>query len=277
MNSMTRNTLLCTALAVAVVATGCSRHVSRDISPDGVAGQVVFPQRDRALMRDGIYPTVEHVGQVGSGVTKDQLYQLLGRPHFREGFNAREWDYILNFREGDVVRTCQYKVVFDNDYRGRSFHWLPGDCAALVSGAVDGGLAASGAGGTVPGASVFMIEGSGLFAFDRSSVNDLTAGGRAELDRVATEINRASHVRDVEIQAHTDYLGGAQYNFALSQARANSVRDYLVGAGVNPATVRSIGMGQGHPVKQCSSQLPRQQLIDCLAPNRRVQIRASAQ
>ena len=271
MNPMIRNALLATALLVAIAAaSGCARHVSRDISPDGVAGTVVFPERERALLRDGTYPTWPVVGQIGPGVSKDQLYAMLGRPHFREGFNAREWDYILNFRQGDVVRSCQYKVIFDSEMRGRSFHWLPADCAQL-GGAGAAATAATG----VDGARVHLLEASGLFAFDKATVNDLTAQGRAELDRIAGELKAAPQVRDIEIQAHTDLLGSQDYNFALSQARANAVREHLVAAGVQPALVRAIGMGKGHPVKTCDTSLPRQALIDCLAPNRRVQIRAS--
>lgn len=269
MYPLIRNSLLAATVASSLLLGACASTVSRDISPQGTAGQVVFPERDRALLREGTYPTVANVSQIGSGVTKDQLYNLLGRPHFREGFNVREWDYILNFREGDVVRTCQYKVIFDTEMRGRSFHWLPTDCAQLLA-------SGAGAGAGAGDARVFMIEGTGLFAFDRHTVNDLTGNGRAELDRIAEELKQAGNVRDVEIQAHTDYLGGSAYNYPLSQARANAVRDYLVSRGVEPGLIRAIGMGQGHPVKQCDAGLARQALIDCLAPNRRVQIRASA-
>ncbi|VEI45321.1 lipoprotein [Actinobacillus equuli] len=33
-------------------------------------------------------------------MNKDQLYNLIGRPHFEEGlYGVREWDYAFNYRE----------------------------------------------------------------------------------------------------------------------------------------------------------------------------------
>lgn len=275
MNMFKRKTLLALATVSLLAGAGCASGPSRGISADGAASDVVFPDRSRALLRDGTYPTVANVSQIGSGVTKDQLYNLLGRPHFREGFNAREWDYILNFREGDVVRTCQYKVLFDGERRGRSFHWLPQDCASILDQRASAPVATAAAAPAAGEPRVYMVEGTGLFAFDRSSVSDLTGNGRAELDRIARELRDATDVRDVEIQAHTDMLGSEAYNLRLSQERADSVREYLAAAGVDRGVMRAIGMGKGHPVKQCDAGMARQALIDCLAPNRRVQIRAS--
>lgn len=277
MTSMIRNALLASAvLAATLAATGCTRHVSRGISAEGVADEVIFPDREDAILRNGTYPTWPIVGQIGSGVSKDQLYDLLGRPHFHEGFSAREWDYILNFREGDVVRTCQYKVIFDNDMLGRSFHWLPADCMLLAAAATQPPAGAPAAPApAAPAARVHLLEASGLFAFDKATVNDITAEGRASLDRIAEELKAAPDIRDIEVQAHTDLMGTPQYNFALSQARADAVRAYLERAGVQPGLIRAIGMGERHPVKTCDQRLARQALIDCLAPNRRVQIRAS--
>ena len=54
-------------------------------------------------------PNIESLRAVGPGVTKDQLYYLLGRPHFREGYaGVREWDYLFHFRVDGKVVTCQY-------------------------------------------------------------------------------------------------------------------------------------------------------------------------
>ena len=80
------------ALIAAVTLSACTRHVSRGIGPDARADEVVFPSVDRIVLKEGTFPNVDNLGQIGSGVTKDQLYHLIGRPHFREGYAAREWD-----------------------------------------------------------------------------------------------------------------------------------------------------------------------------------------
>ncbi len=124
--------LVATAAAGLLAACG-TRHVSRDISPDGVAAEVVFPDPAHAFLAGGTFPDPDALRRIGPGVTKDQLYQALGRPHFREGLiGVREWDYLFQFRTADGVVTCQYKVIFDRDYRGQRFHWLPEHCLEAV-------------------------------------------------------------------------------------------------------------------------------------------------
>jgi hypothetical protein len=61
-------------------------------------------------------------------VTKNQLYDSLGKPHLQEGFSeVREWDYVFSFRTGanNEAPICQYKVILDRAPREQSFHWAP--------------------------------------------------------------------------------------------------------------------------------------------------------
>lgn len=70
------------------------------------------------------------------GLSKDDIYKILGRPHYDEGmFGVREWNYLFHFRTPGVpanpdigsgvegITTCQYKVLFDKHKYARSFHW----------------------------------------------------------------------------------------------------------------------------------------------------------
>ena len=263
MNNARKFTVIALA-SMAVLSAGCSTHVSRDISLEGVAGEVIFPAADSATFKDGTFPNVESLRLVKPGVTKDQLYYLLGRPHFDEGFaRVREWDYLFHFREGDTVRTCQYKVIFDKDYQARSFHWLPEDCAEVLADPV------------APIAQQFMLEADALFAFDRSGMGDISAGGKEEIRAIGAKLaSLPAAAGQVEVLAYTDRLGSAGYNLGLSQARAETVRAWLIDAGVAPSSIRAVGMGAANPVKTCSDSLSRPELISCLAPNRRVEIRA---
>ena len=149
-------------------AAGCTRHVSRDISPEGQAGEVVFPSLDSIVLKEGTFPNVEKLRKIGPEVTKDQLYDLLGRPHFREAHGAREWDYLFHFRKGNETVTCQYKVIFDEQYRGQAFHWAPASCADVL------------AADAIPDATAkhFNLSGDALFAFARDGEQDILPGGR---------------------------------------------------------------------------------------------------
>ncbi len=52
----------------------------------------------------------------------------------------------------------------------------------------------------------------------------------------------------VEISGHTDNQGAPDYNRALSQRRANAVRNYLIKSGADPARITAIGYGDSKPV-----------------------------
>ncbi len=69
----------------------------------------------------------------------------------------------------------------------------------------------------------------------------------------------------IEIVGHTDNVGGYQYNMALSQRRAQSVANYLISQGVNPARVTTRGAGPDMPVASNANEMGRQQ-------NRRVEV-----
>ncbi|WP_341227520.1 OmpA family protein [uncultured Arcticibacterium sp.] len=68
-----------------------------------------------------------------------------------------------------------------------------------------------------------------------------------ELDRLAGVL-LANKNMAIEVQGHTDNVGSAEANLKLSQARANSVRDYLLTKNVPIEKVASVGMGMGKPI-----------------------------
>lgn len=253
------------ACAVGLALSACgTRHVSRDISPAGIAGDVVFPDPADVLLDDGTFPNRDDLRAIGAGVTKPQLYDLLGRPHFREGLRAREWDYLFHFRTAQGVTTCQYKVVFDRDYTGRSFHWSPAACAALLDEPAPAPVAAT---------QRFELSGDALFAFDRHAVTDILPGGREQIAAIAAEL-RNSEIASVQVIGHTDLLGSETYNRTLSQQRALSVRNLLIEQGIAPATVTALGAGMSQPLKTCDTTLALPARIACEQPNRRVEVLA---
>ncbi|MEJ2535413.1 MAG: NnrU family protein [Gammaproteobacteria bacterium] len=125
--------------------------------------------------------------------------------------------------------------------------------------------------GTAPGTPVdnegcdldtaYRLEGV-TFEFDSAR---LTAGAKERLDDAVEILKRHSDLA-VEIAGHTDSVGSAEYNQGLSQRRADSVRDYLVGKGANPAMLKTRGYGESEPVADNSTAAGR-------AQNRRVEFR----
>ncbi|MHC9086912.1 OmpA family protein [Luteimonas sp. RIT-PG2_3] len=217
------------------------------------------------VLKEGTFPNIDNLRAIGPGVTKDQLYDLLGRPHFREGLvGVREWDYLFHFRTADGVVTCQYKVIFDKDYRGQGFHWAPESCAERIR---QQGVAAQ--------ASVESrvdLSADALFAFARSGLEDILPGGREQLTALAAQL---SSLRDPEIRVvgHTDRIGSDVDNLVLSQRRAETVRRFLVDHGVQARAISAEGRGEVQPVTtDCDARLQGTALVNCLKPDRRVEL-----
>ena len=86
---------------------------------------------------------------------------------------------------------------------------------------------------------------SDVFFDVNSSV--LKPGGYTELDRVAHVLAQYPQTM-IRIEGHTDQTGSEQYNLALSERRANGVKNALVQKGVDPGRIAAVGMGMCCPV-----------------------------
>ena len=68
------------------------------------------------------------------------------------------------------------------------------------------------------------------------------------LDDVASILVANPEITKIRIEGHTDSRGNADYNRKLSDARAASVRQYLIDKGVEAGRLESIGYGEDKPV-----------------------------
>lgn len=94
----------------------------------------------------------------------------------------------------------------------------------------------------------------------------LAPQGRAILDQMAAVLAKMN-TRTVEIIGHTDNSGNRASNIALSQARADTVKGYLVGKGISPQQLTTDGVGPDQPVASNDTAEGR-------ARNRRIEFRA---
>jgi outer membrane protein OmpA-like peptidoglycan-associated protein len=97
------------------------------------------------------------------------------------------------------------------------------------------------------------------FEFDDA---ELTADARATLADVVEAAQR-SDIEAINITGYTDLSGAEAYNQVLSERRANSVIELLVGSGVDAAGIVGRGLGESNPV--VATEEPE-------ARNRRVEI-----
>ena len=125
-----------------------------------------------------------------------------------------------------------------------------------------------------PPVSMKMTLGAdALFDFARSDATSMKSDGKARIATFATELKQAyARIDSIKVIGHTDRLGGADYNRQLSVARANTVANLLVAQGVDIGLFTVAGKGPDDPVAQCDGVAPKNALVACLAPNRRVEI-----
>ncbi len=115
--------------------------------------------------------------------------------------------------------------------------------------------------GPAPGSQEHLVINVGdrvFFDFDRS---ELTAESRATVEALAVWLDSYQAVT-LNIEGHCDERGTRDYNLALGERRASSVRDYLVALGIDSGRLSTISYGKERPAVLGSNE-------DAWAQNRR--------
>ncbi len=80
------------------------------------------------------------------------------------------------------------------------------------------------------------------FGFDESTLRpDARAALTVHAERLRAE------PRNIRLEGHTDERGSREYNMALGERRANSVRDFLVLQGVDRSLIETVSYGEERP------------------------------
>lgn len=119
---------------------------------------------------------------------------------------------------------------------------------------------------TADTATEFDADNSGLTLNLNGDSDSNTAGGlvtvyfafnSAQLSSATTsqlnanvEFLKSNPTVDIQIEGHADERGGIQYNLALGEKRAKSVRDYLVANGISSNRISVISYGKERPVAE---------------------------
>lgn len=98
----------------------------------------------------------------------------------------------------------------------------------------------------------------------KTGLAELDPTSSVVLEEVAASLLAWPNVR-IEIQGHTDDVGPAESNRELSSLRAESVRQYLIRAGIDGGRLTAVGYGEDLPVTDNTTDVGR-------ATNRRVEL-----
>lgn len=117
-----------------------------------------------------------------------------------------------------------------------------------------------------PQARQMLLQGNASFATDSAT---LSPAAKASLDRFLSA-NQGVNLRRLTVMGYTDSTGSEAHNLKLSQARAESVAQYLRDGGLQAGQFVAQGMGSADPVASNATAEGR-------AQNRRVEARVLAE
>ncbi len=121
-----------------------------------------------------------------------------------------------------------------------------------------------------PTSEKIKLSADALFDFDKAI---LKPEGKQRLDELAVQA-RQINLEVILAVGHTDRIGSDAYNQGLSERRATAVKNYLVSQGIEPSRIYTEGKGETMPVtgNSCKPGMGRTALINCLQPDRRVEV-----
>ena len=123
-----------------------------------------------------------------------------------------------------------------------------------------------------PNVETITIQSEALFDFDNAVVK---GKNNKILDEISAKIKEHDDVELILVTGHTDIIGTDAYNQKLSERRADAVKKYLATHGIKDVRIKSVGKGESEQVVDCKGVKGKKQMIECLAPNRRVVVDAT--
>lgn len=149
--------------------------------------------------------------------------------------------------EADLAKNEAERAKGDADYARKQAEELQRQIAELNAKATERGLV--------------VTLGDLLFETGKS---DLKEGAVVNLAKLSAFLTQYPD-RTVAIEGHTDSVGSDDYNLSLSQRRASSVQQFLIGQGIAANRMTAVGKGENFPVASNDSASGRQM-------NRRVEV-----
>lgn len=128
-----------------------------------------------------------------------------------------------------------------------------------------------------PAAQKVSLPSDALFAYDKADLSDM---GKSNLTTFADNAKKLKALEVIIAVGHADRIGSPAYNQTLSEKRAAAVKDFLVAQGIAANKVYTEGKGEAQPItgKTCekmgAESGKNKKLVDCLAPDRRVELEA---
>ena len=100
--------------------------------------------------------------------------------------------------------------------------------------------------GVMPGTQQDLVVNVGDRVFFGYDEQELSSEARMTLDKQAAWLKQYPNV-SITVEGHSDERGTREYNLALGERRANSVKSYLLSQGIDGSRVNTISYGKERP------------------------------
>ena len=143
---------------------------------------------------------------------------------------------------GECVRTGHWTPELatakcDPDLMPKTLAAAPADVSAKTRRVVPAAM---------PVTEKVSMDADALFDFDKSVIKPK---GEEALDEMVRRLNlRGADLGLIVPTGHTDSIGDAEYNMDLSTRRAEAVKTYLIGKGIDGDLISTVGKGERRPV-----------------------------
>ncbi|WP_417551959.1 OmpA family protein [Marinomonas fungiae] len=224
-------------------------------------------QFDQQLLDANSQDLAMYLSSIRLGDSQKSIDALLGTPYSVEHLtDGIRWDYNVSVpTSSSSFVGCQYRLEFGEDNRLRSADWRKSLCDLLYQQNVSQGSVGS----KKQKVETFSLLSDVLFSFNQYQ---LSASGIRSLDNFVESVVARYQSPVITITGHTDSIGSAEANLRLSKWRAREVGKRFLEKGLLNSQVLIKGLGESSPVVECESEKEDKALIECLAPNRRVEI-----
>lgn len=285
-------------LLSAILASLATSAIAMPINSGNVDETIVFPDTKTSYLKQAQNVNQAELLKLTADSDKNSVRSVLGNPHFKE-FATTNWNYWLGVQDIQTNKfaECQLQVHFgDKDNPNTNYYWNDGECSKLMTKKIKPKVITQVVEKEVikevpvevikevpvevvkevQVPTVINLDSNVLFKIGSSELSDKavneilakTADIKANIDKV----------KSVEVVGHTDRIGGELQNEKLGLERAKKVASLLhakLNLPVGVITVES--RGEYEPITSCSDNLPKSKLIECLSPDRRVELKITFQ